>query len=285
VYGVSIGTRLFGNTDQSVTRVGLGGEGVLRTQGRASEAIAVIEEAASMGIFYFDSARAYAGSEGYYGSFWPKYADLRAKIFQTSKSASRNREGASSDLVHTLATMEIDHLDLWQIHDVRTQEDITRIEDRGGALEAFSEAKETGQARFIGVTGHYSPRILEYAVKNWPVDAVLMPVNPVEAIIGGFLDSVLKAAEDRGLAIIGMKVLGSSHYIFRDAGITPKLLIRFALSQEITTAIVGCSSPQEVQDLAEAGRDFQPMSQEDQRQLVELFRPYARQLAFYRELP
>jgi aryl-alcohol dehydrogenase-like predicted oxidoreductase len=64
-----ISTRLFGRTGPSVTRVGLGGEGVLRTHGREREAAGVIEKAASSGISYFDSAKAYAGSQGYYGSF------------------------------------------------------------------------------------------------------------------------------------------------------------------------------------------------------------------------
>jgi aryl-alcohol dehydrogenase-like predicted oxidoreductase len=279
---VSIGKRLFGRAGQPLTQVGLGGEGVLRTDGRTPEALAVIEEAADQGITYFDSARAYVGSEGYYGSFWAKHFDLRDKIFQTSKSASRDKEGARADLAHSLATMGLNYLDLWQIHDIRNGEDIDSIEGPGGALEAFIEAKETGLSRLIGVTGHHDPKILEHAVKNWPLDAMMMPVNPVEAAIGGFLDSVLSMALDRGLAIIGMKVLGASHYINREAGITPERLIRFALSQRITTAIVGCSSPLEVRTLAQVGREFEPMSQEEQERLVELFRPYAKKLAFYR---
>lgn len=279
---MSIGTRLFGKTNRAVTQVGLGGEGVLRTYGRASEAIPVIEEAATQGITYFDSAHAYAGSEGYYGEFWSEHLSLRPKIFQTSKSASRDKDGANGDLVQTLKTMNIDRLDLWQIHDVRTWEDIEKIESPGGALEAFVEARDAGATRFIGVTGHHDPKILKHAVANWPVDSVLMPVNPLEAIIGGFLDSVLVAAEDKGIAVIGMKVLGASHYISEKAGITPELLIRYALSQRVTTAIVGCSSPREVQALANVGREFKPLAAEEENNLVKLFKPYVRQLAFYR---
>lgn len=260
----------------------MGGEGILRTYGRASEAMAVIEEAAYQGINYFDSARAYSGSEGYYGEFWSEHSSLRPSVFQTSKSASRDKEGANGDLVHTLTTMGLDRIDLWQIHDVRTSEDLESIEGRNGALQAFIEAKDAGMTRFIGVTGHYDPAILEYAATRWPVDSILIPVNPLEAAIGGFLDKVLEAAVDRGVAVIGMKVLGASNFISEEAGITPKMLIRFALSQNITTAIVGCSSPQEVRTLAEAGREFEPMSAEEQERLVVAFRPHARKLAFYR---
>ena len=73
-----------------------------------------------------------------------------------------------------------------QIHDLRTSEDLEEIEAPGGALEAFVEARDAGQVRFIGVTGHHAPKILEYAIESWPVDSVLMPVNPAEAVLGGF---------------------------------------------------------------------------------------------------
>ena len=111
--------------------------------------------------------------------------------------------------------MGLERLDLWQIHDIRTREDIEEVEAPGGALEAFVEARDAGMVRFIGVTGHHAPKILEYAVRNWPVDSVLMPVNPAEAVLGGFLDRVMAAAKDRGLAVIGMKTLGASQLHLR----------------------------------------------------------------------
>jgi aryl-alcohol dehydrogenase-like predicted oxidoreductase len=279
---MAITTRLFGKSGPLVTQVGLGGEGVLRTHGREQEAKAVIEQAAAQGITYFDSAQAYAGSQGYYGSFWRSHAQQRFSIFQTSKSAARDYRGAKADLAESLETMGLESLDLWQIHDVRTRQDIEEIEGPGGALRTFVEAKDAGLVRYLGVTGHHAPKILEHAVKNWPVDAVLMPVNPAEAVLGGFLDRVMAAARDRGLAVIGMKVLGASHYISPQDGVTAELLIRFALSREISTAIVGCASPREVQTLAQVGREFQPLTAEEEKRLLELFRPHARRMAYYR---
>ena len=55
-----------GRTGRVVTRVGLGGEGVLRTRGREAEAEAVIEAALAAGLGYFDTARVYDDSERYY---------------------------------------------------------------------------------------------------------------------------------------------------------------------------------------------------------------------------
>ena len=278
----SISTQLFGNTGRKVTVVGLGGEGVLRTFGREEAARAVIREAISQGITYCDSARAYSGSETYYGSIWAESPEVRDSIFQTSKSAMRNKRDALMDLDQTLFNMRIDHLDLWQIHDVRTEDDIETISGPGGALEAFVEARAAGKTRFIGVTGHHDPAVLTRAVKEWPVDSVLMPVNPVEAVLGGFLDSTLNAAKEKGVAVIAMKVLGASHYIFPEAGVTAQVLIRFALSQPVSVTIAGCSSPEEVKTLADAGRDLTPMAADEQKRLKDLFKPHARKLAYYR---
>ena len=165
---------------------------------------------------------------------------------------------------------------------MRTEEDLEAIGGPGGALEAFVEARSTGKVRFIGVTGHHDPGILTKVVQAWPVDAVMMPVNPVEEIFGGFLTSTLPAAKERGLAVIGMKILGASHYVHPKLGVTPELLIRFALSYDIPVAIVGCSTVDEVKTLADVGRDGKPPSDEERLQLVQKFEPYARRLAFYR---
>ncbi len=239
----SVQTNSFGKTGATVSCVGLGGEGVLRTTNRDDEARSVIRTAISSNIAYYDCARVYSDSELYYGSVWKEVPETRARIFQASKSASRDKKSAKKDLDETLFRLNVDHLDLWQIHDVRTETDMMQIEDPGGALEAFEEAKKEGKVRFVGVTGHHDPEILTRAVVQWPVDSVMMPVNPVEAIIGGFLTQTFAAAKSKGIAVIGMKILGAGHYIAPHLGVTPELLIRFALDQGVSVAIVGCSSP------------------------------------------
>ncbi len=263
-------------------RVGLGGEGVLRTHGRTAKAREVIQTAIEQGITYFDCARVYADSEIYYGSVWRESSEIRPRIFQASKSASRDRSGALTDLQETLDRLNINYLDLWQIHDVRTDEDLSTISSKGGALEAFIEAKTAGKVKFIGVTGHHDPDILTRALAEWPVDAVMMPVYPIEGVLGGFLTSTLSAAINKGIAVIGMKVLGAGHYVQMKQGITPELLIRYALSQNISVAIVGCSNAEETTTLAETGRDIKPLSEQEISILLKAFKPYAKRLAYYR---
>jgi aryl-alcohol dehydrogenase-like predicted oxidoreductase len=278
----AIGKNIFSAaSQQQVTRVGLGGEGILRTSGKAAHARKVIEAALEQGITYFDSAPAYRDSEIYLGSVWKENPRARQKVFQASKSGRRDKAGALSDLDKTLQRLHTDYLDLWQIHDLRTSHDFETISGPDGALEAFVEAKKSGKVKHIGVTGHHDPNILTRAVREWPVDAVMLPVNPVEELLEGFLTTTLPEALQKKIAVIAMKILGASHYILPRFNITADHLIRLALLQDITVAIVGCSSPDEVADLVKAGSG-KPLTKAEKERILEVFRPYSRKLAFYR---
>lgn len=50
----------------------------------------------------------------------------------------------------------------------------------------------------------------------------------------------------------------------------------------VDVVIVGCSTPAEVEELAQAAQSFVPMSQDDQQAFLDALRPQARRLAFYR---
>lgn len=272
----------FAAGNQQVTIVGLGGEGILRTTGRLAHARKVILEALAQGINYFDSAPAYRDSELYLGSVWSKNPAARQKIFQASKTGKRDKKGALADLEKTLQRLHTDYLDLWQIHDIRSTGDFDAISGPDGALEAFVAAKKAGKVRNIGVTGHHDPNILARAVAEWPVDAVMLPVNPVEELLGGFLTVTLTEARRKNIAVIGMKILGASHYILPRYEISADLLIRYGLSHGITVGIVGCSAPDEVQTLARTGSSGKPISSAEKERLLRVFRPFAAKLAFYR---
>jgi hypothetical protein len=79
-----------------------------------------------------------------------------------------------------------------------------------------------------------------------------------------------------------MKVLGGKHYIAKELGITAGLLTQFALSHDITLAIVGCSTQDEVKELAMAGRNDNPMTAAERKEIIKPFLPTAKKLAFYR---
>src|SRR4029434_5914251 len=124
--------RPLGQTGTAVTLFGLGGEGVLRTYDRAAEAVRVIHRALEHGVNYCDNAPAYARRLDYYVA---ALGDARPEIFLASKTHDRTRDGSLRLLDQSLRRLRTTHLDLWQLHDLRTRSDLERIFSPGGALE------------------------------------------------------------------------------------------------------------------------------------------------------
>ncbi len=269
--------RRLGRTGVEVTALGLGGEGILRTYHRHQEAQQVIQAALDAGILYFESARAYSDSEVYLGH---GLQGRRDQVFLTSKSHGRSRAEAEAHLHTTLTNLQTDHLDLWQVHDLRSKDEVMAIGRPGGALEAFYRAKEQGKTRFIGVTGHHDPDILRLAIETYDFDTVLLPVNPAEPHHRSFLPLAQEAAA-KGLGVIGMKVLcrGILVELF-ETGLP--FFIHYALSQPVDVIVVGAETVGQVQELAAAAATFAPLSPDQQQMLVDNMQLYARQMMYYK---
>lgn len=276
---MNIPFRILGRTGVTVTCIGLGGEGVLRTFNREKEAYDLINRAIDLGINYFESARAYAGSESYYGK---ALRDRRKGIFLTSKSHARDKHGAMAHLQETLKMMHTDHLDLWQVHDMRTEDDIREVFGPGGAMESFLQAREKGMARFIGVSGHHDPAVLRKCIEIADFDTVLMPVNPAEAHYKSFIKSVLPVAEQKRMGIVAMKVYfrGFAARIPWYESMEP--FLHFALSHPVSTAVIGCDSIQQLEENVGFASRVTPMSEEKRDQMLKDIGPYARQLMYYK---
>ena len=276
---MEIQKRKLGKTGVDVTLLGLGGEGVLRSFGYDDEAYALINRALDLGINYFESARAYSGSETYYGK---ALRERRKEIFLTSKSHARDRKGALEHLQETLKNMKTDHLDLWQVHDVRTDDDVKEIFGPIGAIGAFAEAKQKGLTRFIGVTGHHDPEILKKCISLFDFDTVLLPVNPAEPHYKSFLDEVVPFAEQKGIGIIGMKVYfrGVAAEIPWFQSMEP--FLHFALSQPVSTVVIGCDSILQLEENVMFAMKFSPMTSAKMSDLIEKVKPFLRQLMYYK---
>jgi aryl-alcohol dehydrogenase-like predicted oxidoreductase len=276
---VGIPKRTLGKTGVEVTILGLGGEGMLRTFGHEQEAYPLINRAIDLGINYFESARAYSGSESYYGL---ALKERRRDIFLTSKSHARDKQGALAHLHETLTNMKTDYLDLWQVHDVRTEEDTEEIFGPRGALEAFREARDKGMVRFIGVTGHHDPLITKRCIEMFDFDTVLIPVNPAEPFYKSYTDTVIPPASQKGMGIVAMKVYfrGFAARIPDYRGMEP--FFRFALSQPVTTAVIGCDDTRQLEENVSFASSYTAMSQKEQNELLEFVAPYARQLMYYK---
>jgi predicted aldo/keto reductase-like oxidoreductase len=247
----SLPCRPLGKTGQNVTLFGLGGEGVLRTHGREAEAVPVIHRALEQGINYFDTAPAYASSRDYYGA---ALGERRRDIFLASKTHDRTRDGSQRLLDDSLRRLRTDYLDLWQLHDLRTADDLDRIFARGGAMEALLQAKEEGRVRFLGITGHHDPTILLEAMRRFDFDTVLVALNAADRHRMPFASTVLAEAARRGMGVIGMKAMAAGALLGRD-GLTAEEALGYVLSLAgVSTVIVGCRTPAEVDANADIAR-------------------------------
>jgi predicted aldo/keto reductase-like oxidoreductase len=136
--------------------------------------------------------------------------------------------------------------------------------------------------RFIGVTGHHDPLITRRCIELFDFDTVLIPVNPAESFYKSYLDTVIPPASRKGMGIIAMKVYfrGFASRIPGYSGMGP--FFRFALSQPVTTAVIGCDSIQQLEENASFASSYTAMSQEEQDELSEFVAPHARQLMYYK---
>lgn len=274
--------RPLGKTGVEATLFGLGGEGVLRTHGREAEAVQVIHRALDQGVNYCDTAPAYDSSMDYYGL---ALNGRRQQVFLASKTHERTRDGSLRLLDDSLRRLGTDRLDLWQLHDLRTLEELERIFARGGALEALVQAREQGRVRFLGITGHHDPAVLLEAMRRFDFDTVLVALNAADVHRLSFIQSVLVEAARRGLGVIGMKVCAASR-LLGPGGISPAEAIRYVLSLPgVSHVIVGCKTPAEVDANAASARTFAPLTAPAMRELEEKTRRHAELFTAYKRSP
>ena len=276
---VSIPTRPLGKTGRPVTLFGLGGEGVLRTWGQDKEAARVITRALDQGVAYCDTAPAYAGSLDYYGA---TLGERRQQIFLSSKTHDRTRDGSLKLLDESLRRARTDHLDLWQLHDLRTLDDLNRIFSKGGALEALVQAKAEGRVKHLGITGHHDPAILLEAMRRFAFDTVLVALNAADVHRLPFISTVVTEAARQNMGVIAMKVCAQGRVLSR-LSMAEALGYVWSISG-VSLAIVGCETPDEVDENADIARAFQPFSAEQMRELEARTRPEALQMGYFKRM-
>jgi len=275
--------RPFGRTPFRVTLLGLGGEGILRTYGRFQEAVPVVERASELGINYFDTAPAYANSQDYIGAVFQKDPSKRDRVFLASKTHERSYDGSMRLLEDSLKRLHTDHLDLWQLHDLRTFDDLEAIFAPRGAMRALEKAQQEGRVRYLGFTGHHDPKVLTEAAERYDFDAALVALNAADRHRLSFIEEFLPVAERKQLAIIGMKVFSRGRSI--DRGImTAEEAMHYVLSLPVSHVIIGCDHPGQVEQNAAIAKNFKPLSQEKIVKLDRQAAPFNRPLTYYKKI-
>jgi aryl-alcohol dehydrogenase-like predicted oxidoreductase len=168
----------FGRTGHQSTRV-LFGAAALSAASQA-EADRVFDVVVEAGINHIDVAASYGDAEERIG---PWLARAPGQFFLATKTGERTAPEARKELERSLERMGVDHVDLWQLHNLVDPIEWDIALSPGGALEAAIAARDEGLVRFIGVTGHG----LEVAerhrssLERFDFDSVLLPYNYITA--------------------------------------------------------------------------------------------------------
>ena len=229
-----------GKSGLKVSRYCVGGYH-MRVKGE-EEAVRIIRRAMDLGVNFFDSAHHYNKGESDKAYGVALKGGLRPKVLLMSKAQLRDRDSAMKQLEDTLTRMQTDYLDLWQCHEVSTQEEVDKILGPNGALEAFVKAKQQGKVRHIGFTGHRDPavhlRLLE-SFDGW--ETVQLPVNLIDRHYLSFIDNVLPKVRAKRLGVLAMKSNAMGPIRANNIA-TIEECLRFTWTQDIDTLVSGAET-------------------------------------------
>lgn len=173
-------TRRFGRTGHMSTIAIFGAAAFWQIS--QEEADKVIEQVIEAGINHIDVAPSYGQAEERVGPWMPRE---RGRFFLGCKTMERTKEGAWNEMQQSLKRLQTENFDLYQCHAITTMEELDAVTKKGGALEAFEQARREGLTKFIGITGHGvdAPKIYLEALRRFDFDSILFPLNFVQMAI------------------------------------------------------------------------------------------------------
>ncbi len=197
----------FGRTGHFSTRT-LFGAAALATVSQ-EEADRTLDALLEYGVNHIDTAASYGDAEERIG---PWMAQYREQFFLATKVEERTYQAAWASIRRSLQRLQVDHVDLLQLHNISDPEVWAVTMGSGGALQAVLEAQQQGLTRFIGITGH-GVQIADLhlrALERVDFDAVLLPCNyPMmqNPQYAADFEALLQVCEQRQVAVQTIKSL------------------------------------------------------------------------------
>jgi aryl-alcohol dehydrogenase-like predicted oxidoreductase len=255
---VNMEERPFGQTGESFPILSFGGQRIVDEHNCSEdEAIEIVHAAIDGGILYFDTAWIY--SNGQAETRLGKVAKhRREEMWIATKTWDTSMDGARKQLDTSLTRLQTDYVNEWRLHNVW---DFSRLDDftaKGGGLEAAIKAREEGLVKYISISCHTDPQILVEAMKRFPFDSALMATSALDHFILSFAEEFLPLANAKGIAAIGMKVLGLgslTHDVERS--------LRYAFNLPLSTIVVGMESMDQLKQNLAIARNYSPMTDEE----------------------
>ncbi len=274
--------RTLGRTGEKVSIVGFPGLALSNyDQDRCNSGLL---DAFERGVNYYDVAPAYGRDgdcEKKMGIGLEAVAIDRSRIFLACKTKMRDKEGARFELERSLKRLKTDYFDLYQMHHLRTPEEVKQALGQGGAIETFLKAKEEGKVKYLGFSAHTTKGALE-AMKGFRFDTVMFPINFVEFFKMGFGKPVLELANKQGAAVLAIKPMSKGPwpkgvertrkwwYRATETQEEVDLAMRFTLSLRPVAAGIPPSFLDLLDKAIEAGRSYRTIREAETLKLQEM---------------
>lgn len=242
-----------------------------------------LDHALARGVNHIDVAPGYRDAEIRIGAWLPPHRDA---FFLGCKTIERSRDKALLDLNRSLKRLQTDHLDLYQLHAIHTQDELDAVFASGGAMEALQIARDQGKTRFLGITGHgmLAPALQLEALRRFDFDTVMFPINPRlwgDADYRQAAEELLSVAQERGVGVLAIKAAAHGPWEestgeswrapwYRPYETTDEIGkgVNFALSQPGVTAVISLGDPALMPRFLEAVERFTPLSPDEQEALI-----------------
>jgi aryl-alcohol dehydrogenase-like predicted oxidoreductase len=206
----------FGRTGHQSTRVLFGAAALSSvTQDVADRTLEVLLE---HGINHIDVAASYGDAEVRIKPWLAREPD---RFFLATKTDERKAEGAREDLHRSLDRMGVDHVDLWQLHNLADPIEWDTALSPGGVIEAAIEAREQGLVRWIGVTGHGAQIAANHrrSLARFDFDSVLLPYNRITMRLPYYaenFEALAATCAERNVAMQTIKSIARAPWLGRE---------------------------------------------------------------------
>jgi aryl-alcohol dehydrogenase-like predicted oxidoreductase len=206
----------FGRTGHQSTRVLFGAASLSSvTQDVADRTLDVLLQ---HDINHIDVAASYGDAEL---RIKPWLAREPGRFFLATKTGERRAKGARDELHRSLERMGVDHVDLWQLHNLADPIEWDTALSPGGAIDAAVEAREQGLVRWIGVTGHGAQIAANHrrSLERFDFDSVLLPFNRITMRLPYYaenFEALAATCAERDVAVQTIKSIARRPWLGRE---------------------------------------------------------------------
>ena len=174
------------------------------SQDQADRALDVLLQ---YGVNHIDVAAGYGDAELRIAPWLKRYPN---QFFVATKTGQRTARAGKEELQRSLDRMGIDHVDLWQLHNLADPIEWDTALSPGGVIEAAIEAKQQGLIGGIGVTGHGLQIAATHrrSLERFDFDSVLLPYNYITMqndYYAANFNALLKTCQEHQVAVQTIK--------------------------------------------------------------------------------